>query len=107
MCVLEFFLSCKHIYVIFLPKFIFLLFIEPDTGDLSVSDAAVAPGLIVFVVFVGETSWLSQQLQYYRRMVEKVLNVQSNSERHTIQCIKVTKGILKNLFRIRSKNIPI
>ena len=56
MCVLEFFLSCKHIYVIFLPKFIFLLFIEPDTGDLSVSDAAVAPGLIVFVVFVGETS---------------------------------------------------
>ena len=53
------------------------IFVEPDTGVLSVNSTAVVLGLLEFVVFEIEKSVLNKQLQYPKFLVKEVLNVGS------------------------------
>ena len=54
-----------------------IIFVEPDTGVLPVSSAAMVLGLLEFVIFEGVKSVLNKQLQYPKFLVKEVLNVAS------------------------------
>ena len=53
------------------------IFVEPDTGVLSVNSTAMVLGLQEFVVFEGVKIVLNKQLQYCNLLVKEVLNVGS------------------------------
>ena len=53
------------------------IFVEPDTGVLSVNSTAMVLGLQEFVVFEGVKIVLNKQLQYCKLLVKEVLNVGS------------------------------
>ena len=53
------------------------IFVEPDTGVLSVNNTAMVLGLQEFVVFEGVKIVLNKQLQYCKLLVKEVLNVGS------------------------------
>ena len=53
------------------------IFVEPDTGFLSVKSKAMVLGLQEFVVFEGVKIVLNKQLQYHKFLVKEVLNVSS------------------------------
>ena len=53
------------------------IFVEPDTGVLSVNSTAMVLGLQEFLVFKGVKIVLNKQLQYCKLLVKEVLNVGS------------------------------
>ena len=53
------------------------IFVEPDTGFLSVKSKAMVLGLQEFLVFKGVKIVLNKQLQYCKLLVKEVLNVGS------------------------------
>ena len=53
------------------------IFVEPDTGFLSVKSKAMVLGLQEFVVFEGVESVLNKQLKNPKFLVKEVLNVGS------------------------------
>ena len=53
------------------------IFVEPDTGVLSVNSTDIVLGLQEFVVFECVKIVLNKQLQYCKLLVKEVLNVGS------------------------------